>query len=166
MMAKPQLLLQEHLKALRWPTFRREYSQLARPCASEGAGDPRDLLRHSERELLDRESRATEGRITAAKFAVMKSLDSFNFLALPSWHNNRVVELARCEYSDRPENVLALGKAGTGKTQLALALGLAACQRGYRVRFTTAAARGMNCWQLAMRSGSCGSRSCWRSRIC
>ena len=51
-----------------------------------------------------------------------------------------VLELARSEYLDRRENVLALGNSGTGKTHLALAWGLAACQKGYRVRFTTAAA--------------------------
>ncbi len=140
MMAKPQVLLQEHLKALRLPTFLREYSKLARQCASEGVDYPRYLLRLSELELLDRESRATERRIKAAKFPVTKSLDSFDFLALPSLNKNLVVELARCEYIDRQENVLALGNSGTGKTHVALALGLAACQRGYRVRFTTAAA--------------------------
>jgi DNA replication protein DnaC len=47
--------------------------------------------------------------------------------------------LARCDYIDRRENVLALGNSGTGKTHIALALGLAACQKGYRVRFATAA---------------------------
>ena len=51
-----------------------------------------------------------------------------------------MLELARSEYLDRRENVLALGNSGTGKTHLALAVGLAACQQGYRVRFTTAAA--------------------------
>ena len=50
-----------------------------------------------------------------------------------------VLELARSEFIDRKENVLALGNSGTGKTHIALALGLAACQKGYRVRFTTAA---------------------------
>ena len=49
-------------------------------------------------------------------------------------------ELARCEFLARRENVLLLGNSGTGKTHIALALGLAACQRGHRVRFTTAAA--------------------------
>ena len=82
----------------------------------------------------------SQRRIKAAKFPVTKSLDSFDFLALPSLNKNLVVELARCEYIDRQENVLALGNSGTGKTHVALALGLAACQRGYRVRFTTAAA--------------------------
>ena len=106
-MAKPQVLLQEHLKALRLPTFLREYGKLAQQCASEGVDYPRYLLRLGELELLDRESRATERRIKAAKFPVTKSLDSFDFLALPSLNKNLVVELARCEYIDRQENVLA-----------------------------------------------------------
>ena len=51
-----------------------------------------------------------------------------------------VIELARCEYVQRHENVIALGNSGTGKTHIALGLGLAACQRGLSVGFTTAAA--------------------------
>ena len=93
-----------------------------------------------ELELLDREQRATERRIKAAKFPVLKSFDTFEFRAIPSVNKRLVLELARSEYFDRRENVLALGNSGTGKTHLALALGLAACQKGYRVRFTTAAA--------------------------
>ena len=50
-----------------------------------------------------------------------------------------VLELARCEYILRRENILALGNSGTGKTHIALALGLAACQKGFTVAFTTAA---------------------------
>jgi DNA replication protein DnaC len=50
------------------------------------------------------------------------------------------MELARCEFIDRRENVIALGPSGTGKTHVALGLGLAACQKGLKVRFTTAAA--------------------------
>ena len=51
-----------------------------------------------------------------------------------------VLELARCEYIERRENVIALGPSGTGKTHVALGLGLSACQRGLSVGFTTAAA--------------------------
>ena len=139
-MARAKVLLEEHLKALRLPTFLREYDKLARECAAEGADYPRYLLRLSELELLDRERRATERRIKAAKFPVVKTLDTFEFPALPKLNKKLVLELARCEFIDRRENVLALGNSGTGKSHLALALGMAACQGGYRVRFTTAAA--------------------------
>ena len=139
-MAKPQVLLQEYLRALRLPTFLREYDKVARQCAQEGVDHRRYLLRLSELELLDREQRAAERRIKAAKFPVLKSLETFEFRSMPSLNKNLVLELARSEYLDRRENVLALGNSGTGKTHLALALGLAACQKGYRVRFTTAAA--------------------------
>ena len=139
-MAKPTLLLDAHLKALRLPTFLREYDKVARHCAQEGLDCPRYLFRLCELELLDREQRATERRIKAAKFPVLKSLETFEFRAIPSVNKRLVLELTRSEYLDRRENVLALGNSGTGKTHLALALGLAACQKGYRVRFTTAAA--------------------------
>jgi DNA replication protein DnaC len=139
-MARSNLLLETQLKTLRLPTFLREYDKLARECANEGADYPRYLLRLSELELLDRERRAAERRIKAAKFPVTKTLDTFDFLALPKLNKKLVLELTRCEFIDRRENVLALGNSGTGKTHLALALGLAACQGGYRVRFTTAAA--------------------------
>ena len=90
-------------------------------------------------ELLDRERRATERRIKQARFPVVKSLDSFDFLAIPSLNKLLVLELVRGEFIDQRECVLALGNSGTGKTHIALAIGLAACQKGYRVRFTTAA---------------------------
>jgi DNA replication protein DnaC len=138
-METPQVLLDHYLKTLRLPTFLREYDKVAQLCAAEGVDYPRYLLRLSEQELLDRERRATERRIKQARFRVVKSLDSFDFLALPSLNKALVLELARGEFIDRKENVLALGNSGTGKTHIALALGLAACQKGHRVRFTTAA---------------------------
>jgi len=101
---------------------------------------PSFLLRITELELLDRERRATERRIRQAKLPVLKSLDSFDFLAIASLNKAMVLELARSEFIVRRENALLLGNRGTGKTHIALALSLAACQKGYRVRFTTAAA--------------------------
>jgi DNA replication protein DnaC len=78
-------------------------------------------------------------RIRAAKFPVVKGLDSFDFTAIPSLNKMLVMELARGEYILRRENITALGNSGTGKSHVALALGLAACQRGMAVGFTTAA---------------------------
>jgi len=136
----PQVLLEHHLKLLRLPTFLREYDKVARQCAAESVDYPRYLLRMSELELVDRERPASERRIHQARFPVVKSLDSFQFLAVPSLNKTLVLELARCEFLDRRENILLLGNSGTGKTHIALALGLAACQRGHRVRFSTTAA--------------------------
>jgi DNA replication protein DnaC len=90
---------------------------------------PRYLLRITEVELLDRERRATDRRIRQAKFPVVKSLDSFDFLAIPTLNKNMVPDLARSEFLSRGENLLVLGNSGTGKTHIALALGLAACRR-------------------------------------
>ena len=136
----PQLLLAHHLKALKLPTFLREYDKLARQCAAEGVDHTRYLLRLAELELIERERRMVEPRIKEARFPAVKSLDSFDFLALPSLNKALVLELARSEYVARRENIIAVGNSGTGKTHIALALGLAACQKGLSVGFITAAA--------------------------
>ena len=79
----PQVLLAYHLKALKLPTFLREYDKVARQCAAEGVDYPRFLLRLAEQELIDRERRMVERRIKAAKFPTVRSLDSFDLAALP-----------------------------------------------------------------------------------
>ncbi len=136
----PQLLLAHHLKALKLPTFLREHDKLARRCAAEGVDHTGYLLRLAELELLDRERRLVERRVREARFPAVKSLDSFDFAAIPSLNKLLVLELARGEYVERRGNVIVLGPSGTGKTHAALGLGLAACQRGLSVGFTTAAA--------------------------
>jgi len=142
---KSTVLLEHHLKELKLPTFLKEYDKVASRCAAEGVDHPDYLLRLSELELIDRNHRMrnhrmVERRIKAARFPATKSLDTFDFLAIPSLNKALVLELARCEYIERKDNVIALGNSGTGKTHVALGLGLAACQRGLSVGFTTAAA--------------------------
>ena len=136
----PQVLLGHHLKQLKLPTVLREYDKVARECARDGVDHPRYLLRLIELELIDRERRTVERRIRAARFPAVKSFDTFDFTAIPGLNKMLVLELSRCEYILRRENVIALGNSGTGKTHVALALGLAACQKGFTVAFTTAAA--------------------------
>ncbi|MEM1152023.1 MAG: IS21-like element helper ATPase IstB [Pseudomonadota bacterium] len=149
----PQVLLEHHLKKLKLPTFLSEHDKLARACAAEDKGHVQYLLRLCELELIERERRMVERRIKAAsgmglgpmaaihaELPATKSLDSFDFKAIPSLNKVLVTELARCEFITRRENIIALGPSGTGKTHAALGLGLAACQKGMRVRFVTAAA--------------------------
>jgi DNA replication protein DnaC len=136
----PQVLLDHHLKALKLPTFVREYDKVARQCAAEGVDHVQFLLRLVELEVIDRERRMIDRRIKAAKFPTVKSLDSFDFAAFPNLNKALVMELARSAYVERRENVIAVGNSGTGKSHIGLGLGLAACQRGLSVGFTNAAA--------------------------
>jgi DNA replication protein DnaC len=136
----PQILLNHRLKSLRLPTVLREYGKLAKQAAAEGLDHVQFLARLIELEMIDRERRMIERRIKAAKFPAVKSLDSFDFKAIPTLNKMQVLELARCEWVERRENVIALGPSGTGKTHIALGLGLSACQKGLSVGFVTAAA--------------------------
>ena len=136
---KPQMLLEHHLKALKLPVFLNEYPKMAAQCAADKADYAQFLLRLSEAELLERERKGAERRIKAAKFPTPKGLDDFDFLAAPSLNKQQILELARCQWIDHRENLVFLGNPGTGKTHLAIALGVAACRRGYHVRFFTAA---------------------------
>ncbi len=128
----PQILLAHHLKTLKLPTFLREYEKQARQCAAEGMDHVQFLTCLVELELIDRERRMVERRIKAAKFPATKSLDSFDFKAIPKLNKMQVLELARCEWVDRRENVVALGPSGTGKTHVALGLGRRPAKRACR----------------------------------
>jgi DNA replication protein DnaC len=86
----PEILLAHHLKALKLPTFLREHQKLARQCAAEGMDHVRYLARLVELELIDRERRMVERRIKAARFPTVKSLDSFDFSAIPKLNSEPV----------------------------------------------------------------------------
>lgn len=134
------LLLEHHLKALKLPTFQRDYASVGAVCGQERADYPTYLLRLAERELIDRERRASERRLKEAAFPVLKTIDTFDFHAQPSINEMLVRELLRGEYIQKKENILLIGNPGTGKTHLATALGHAACVQGKRVRFASTTA--------------------------
>jgi len=90
-MDTPRVLLEHYLKQLRLPTMLREFPKLGEQCAKEGATFEQFLLRLVEQEMMDRERRATERRIKAARFPVSKSLDTYDFPAIPSLNKKLVV---------------------------------------------------------------------------
>ena len=132
---KSVVLLKHHLRALKLATMTAECEAAAQRCATDNVDHLGFLLQLCERELLDRERRAAERRLKAAKFPTVKTLEGFDFLAQPSVNKPLVLELLRCHYVERRENVLLVGNPGTGKTHLATALAVAACGAGKRVRF-------------------------------
>src|SRR5210317_1116458 len=131
---KSTVLLQHHLKQLKLPTMLKEYPLLAKSCSQEKCDYPTYLLRLCEKELAERQRRAMDRRIKAAKFPMLKTIDSFEFASQKSVNEPLARELLRCEFIDHHENVLLIGNSGTGKTHLATALGFAACAQGKRVR--------------------------------
>jgi len=134
------LLLRANLKQLKLPAMGAEFEKLAREAAAAGEGFEQYLLRLSEVEVSARASNAVQARIRAADFPVVKDFDTFDFTAVASLSKPKVLELARGEWIEQRSNTCFIGSPGTGKTHLAIALGLAACRQGKRVRFFTAAA--------------------------
>ena len=94
------MLLHHHLKALRLPTVA-ECEAIAARCATDHVDHLGFLLQLCERELLERERRAADRRLKAAKFPTLKTLDDFDFAAQPSLNEVLVAELMRREFVDR-----------------------------------------------------------------
>jgi DNA replication protein DnaC len=133
------LLLKTNLKALRLPTMGAEFEKLAREATAANEGYEEYLLRLTEGEVAVRSANALKARIKQAAFPVDKDLDTFDFTAIPSLSKPQILELARGGWIEERSNCCFIGQPGTGKTHLAVAMGLAACRQGRRVRFFTAA---------------------------
>ena len=132
---KSTVLVKHHLKQLKLPTMHGECEKVAARSAQENLDHLAFLLALCELELVDRERRAAERRLKAAKFPAHKTLDEFDFAAQPSVNKPLVLELVKGEYLLKRENLILVGASGTGKTHLATALGMAACLAGKKVRF-------------------------------
>jgi DNA replication protein DnaC len=133
------LLLRANLKQLRLPAMVAEFEKLAREASAANEGYEQYLLRLTELEVAARSANAVQARIRAAGFPVVKDFDTFDFSAVPSLSKPKILELARGEWIEQRGNTCLLGSPGTGKTHLAIAIGLSACRQGRRVRFATAA---------------------------
>ncbi len=133
------LLLQTYLKRLRLPAVAANYRRVAQEAIQTNQSYERYLLALAEAEVQQREANAERQRIAQARFPSLKTLDAFDFTAIPALSKQAIIELAQCHYLAAKENIVLLGPTGTGKTHCAIALGIAACREGRRVRFVTAA---------------------------
>ena len=129
----------QYAKTLKLPAMVREYPALARQAREEGWAYEdflRDLL---EAEVQSRDRRACERRLKEADFPEFKTLEQIDWQALSGVSRPKVLELSACDYLDRAEDIIFAGPIGTGKTHLAIALGVEATRRRYRVAFHRAA---------------------------
>ncbi len=133
------MLLKSNLRRLRLPTIGAEFQAMAREAAAGNEGYERFLLRLTELEVAARQSNAIKARIKRASFPVHKDFDTYDFSALPGLNKQKVLELAQAEWIEQKFNCALIGEPGTGKTHLAIAIGMAMCREGRRVRFFSAA---------------------------
>ena len=96
-------------------------------------------MRLVELEVAQRSANALKARIKQAAFSAYKDFDTYDFSIMPSLNKQQILESGRGQWIENHENLCLIGSQGTGKTHLAIALGLAACRQGRKVRFFTAA---------------------------
>ena len=135
-----ELRLQGLCNELRLPSVAKNYVDQARQAEEKGESYPDYLRSLLEQELSLREVNRRRRLLQQAKFPITYTMDTYDFNAVPSLSKQKVLGLARGDFISKNENVVLLGEVGTGKTHIASALGYAACEAGYKVRFFTAAA--------------------------
>jgi len=133
------MLIDTYLKQLKMPQAAKVYQSMAREASDNNLTYEEFLLGVLEQEVHQRDNNRIQRRIRQATFPMVKTLDTFDFMAIPSLNKPKVLALADSEFIKHKENVIMVGNAGVGKTHLAIALAFVACRKGYRVKFYTAA---------------------------
>ncbi len=146
------------LKELKLPSVMTHWERLAEEAHRKRQSHPEYLADLMHAEVNDRRERRIARLIRDAHFPVLKTLDGFDFAAQASVERDAVLDLAHTRFVAEHRNVVLMGEVGTGKTHLAIALGLAACQREHRVRFATAAERPAKGGREMRRAGVMRSR--------
>jgi DNA replication protein DnaC len=134
-----EALIEAHAIELKLPTVRRRFKALAEEALREQQTPVAYLAALLEAEMAERSERRERRRLLEARFPVMKRLQDFRFADNPKVSQAAIAALAECSWIDDRESVILIGESGTGKTMLATALAVCACQQGRRVRFTTLA---------------------------
>ena len=130
--------LNKLLLRLQLPFIRANYHELAQTAVEQGWG-PLDYLQHLvEGEVSRREDKSLTQRIRRARFPLTKTLDQFQWNWPKKINRPQIQNLFRLNFIEQKSNAIFLGGVGLGKTHLCIALGQAACVRGYSVLFTTA----------------------------
>jgi DNA replication protein DnaC len=134
-----EALIEAHAVELKLPTVKRRFRALAEEAMREQQTPVAYLAALLEAEHQERAERRERRRLIDARFPLIKRLEDFRFADNPNIPQTTIAALAEGSWIDDRESVLLLGESGTGKTHLATALAVCACQQGRRVRFTTLA---------------------------
>lgn len=137
--AAREAVIEAYLKALKLPAFAAEYRGLVRQ-ANDGGWDYEDFLRELlDTELHSREQRTAKRRLKESKFPEIKTLEQLDYKALEGISRQKIAELSRCEFLAKARDCIIAGPVGTGKTHVAISIGVEATRRRFRVAFYRAA---------------------------
>jgi DNA replication protein DnaC len=131
------LLLTHHLHELKLGAMLRQYPSLVRQARETGQDYEEFLLTLTETEILTRSENRLKRRIRDARFPLIKTFEQYQYESAPDLDRRLMEELKTGEYIGKRRNVIFTGKTGTGKTHLAISLGIEACRQGIRSRFVT-----------------------------
>src|SRR6188472_1020805 len=137
-MSRPQTELAHLFRALKAPAAARALPKLADRARAEDWSYEQFAATLLKTEIDSRDSHGGQARIKAARFPARKTLEDFDFAFQASIRREAVLHLGQLDFLSGRENVVLLGPPGTGKTHLAIALGIRACLAGHRVAFRTA----------------------------
>ncbi len=133
-----EAVILQYCKLLKMPAAAREYKALARQAQDDGWSYENFLRELLEMEVHSRQQSTAALRIKDAHFPDLKTLDQLQWEALQGISRPKVLELSTCGYIEKAEDIVLAGPIGTGKTHLAIALGVEAARRRLRVVFTRA----------------------------
>ncbi|MDP2859262.1 MAG: IS21-like element helper ATPase IstB [Bacillota bacterium] len=133
-----EAMIEVYCRQLKLPGLRQAFAATAREARNTGQDYTAFLASCLAQEVESRRQSALQNRLHQARFPWVKTFDTFDFSAIPSLPKPRILALADGGFVKAKENVVLVGQTGTGKTHVAIALGICAIQAGYRVRFTTA----------------------------
>ena len=137
-MSRPTSELAHLFRALKAPAAARALPKLADRARAEQWSYEQFAATLLKTEIDSRDSHGGQARIKAARFPARKTLEDFDFAFQASIRRDAVLHLVQLDFLAGKENVVLLGPPGTGKTHLAIALGIRACLAGHRVAFRTA----------------------------
>jgi DNA replication protein DnaC len=129
----------EDLRRLKLSTIRENLDAHLRVAQSKSLTYLEFLQGLTREEIQGREESNYRRRLKSARFPIRKTLEEFDFAFQPTLPRDKILQLKDCRWVANAINVLLAGQSGTGKSHLAMALGLQAIQAGYKVYFTTVA---------------------------
>lgn len=129
--------IHQYTHQMRLTGIQKHYKALLDQFKGKTDAYPDFLWQLLEAEYTARSHNAKLSRIRRAKFPYKKTLDQLQIKELPKAAQGKLKELSTLDFIDQGRNIILAGNPGTGKTHLAIALGLKACDQGHKVLFTT-----------------------------